>query len=497
MNTPHLLCCCTSTLLLAACTLGGKKKDETPQRPNVLFICIDDLRTEVGAYGRSIAKTPNLDAFAEEGSLFFNHYVQVPTSGASRASMLSGRLPRRRSDISNEATVHRMTSQPEGEVPETFYHHLKRNGYYTVGIGKIGHHPDGWVYGLQEPTSDKVELPYSWCEHLYDAGKWETGNNACMGYADGSNRHDLDKNVPPFECGDVESDEGYVDGLTANLAVKKLRDLAEKDQPFCLAVGFLKPHLPFTSPKKYWDLYDREDIPLPEMQGVPEGVNPASLHNSSEFNQYKKGEEVASWKRKVSDAYAKKLRHAYLACVSYADAQVGKLLAELKALGMDKSTVVIIWGDHGWHLGEHNVWGKHTVMETALNSTLMMRVPGRKAGVKNHRIVSSVDIYPTLMELCGIKTPFILDGKSFARLLDNPEDEQWKDVAYSYYKNGISMRTPQYRYTQYFRPAQPNEELFLYDESRYEHKNRIKDFPEIAEGLKPLWEKANTGLYEK
>ena len=464
------------------------------KKPNILFICVDDLRKELGCYGNTIVQTPNLDKLAAEGSLFFNHYVQVPTSGASRASMLTGRLPRTRGDVSNNAFQHRITGKPEGKAPETMFHQLKRNGYYTVGIGKISHSVDGYHYGYEQPVSDHLELPYSWSEVAFNAGKWETGWNAFFGYADGSNRQGKKKQVKPYDCADVP-DEGYPDGLTAQLAQTKLRELAQKDQPFCLAVGFFKPHLPLNAPKKYWDLYDEAKIPLTPVPAIPTDVNKASLHPSGEFNGYQLGDEKPSLAKPVSDAYARKLKHAYYACVSYTDAQIGKVLDELKRTGQYDNTIVVVWGDHGWHLGDLNVWGKHTLFETALGSTLIVKAPQTKKGVKNNRIVSSIDIYPTLMDLCGINTDYTLDGKSFTTLLQNPADKNWHEAAYGYFINGISLRTPEYRYTRYFREQQPTEELYDYVTDRFERENIIKKQPEVAKTLLPLWEKGNTGVY--
>lgn len=485
--------------LLSACLLFipysgyAQKKADKSGKPNVLFICIDDLRRELGSYG-SIVKTPNIDRLAAGGSLFFQHYVQVPTSGASRASMLTGHFPKEKSDLSNEACRTRLSDKPEGETPETMFHHLRRNGYYTVGIGKISHYVDGCLYGYEAPKSDIPELPYSWDEMLFDAGKWGNGWNAFFGYADGTNRQSRKKQVKPYECADVP-DEGYPDGLTANLAVKKLNELARKDQPFCLAVGFFKPHLPFTSPKKYWDMYDEAGIPLSPMADIPEGCNTFSLHESAEFNGYRLGEEKASIEKRVSDDYARKLRHAYFACISYVDAQVGKVLDALAASGKAENTIIILWGDHGWHLGDLRIWGKHSLHETSLSSALVIKAPGYKKGVKNNRIVNSVDIYPTLMELCNIPQPEGLEGHSFVRLLNKPDDKSWKEIAYSYYRNGMTLRTPEYRFTRYNKNGETITELYQYGEDRTEKKNIAGEKPEIVKKLLPLWEKGITPAY--
>lgn len=460
-------------------------------KPNVLFICVDDLRQELGCYG-SVVKTPHLDKLAGEGSLFFHHYVQVPTSGASRASMLTGRLPRKKEDLSNEACKINLSGNDELEHPETMFHHLRRNGYYTVGVGKISHYADGYLYSYTQPKSSRPELPYSWDEMLFDAGKWGTGWNAFFGYADGSNRQSRNKQVPPYECGDVE-DDGYPDGLTANLAVSKLKEISGKKKPFCLAVGFFKPHLPFTSPKKYWDLYDEDEIPLSPVPQIPEGTYRQALHNSSEFNGYFKGDEKVSLDKRASDAYARKLRHGYFACISYVDAQIGKVLDELERLGEADNTIVIVWGDHGWHLGDQQVWGKHTLMETSLRSTLIVKDPSIRKSVNNRRIVSSIDIYPTLMELCGLSAPYGLDGNSFAGLLANPKECSWQENAYSYFNNGISVRVPNYRLTRYWDKTKFISELYDYHADELERKNTFDCVDnEVIRVLIDVWERGRT-----
>lgn len=481
--------------VLFACS-SNNRKNKIQEKPNVLFICVDDLRPELGCYGNDYIKSPNVDKLAAEGFLFTNHFVNIPTCGASRNCLLTGQLPVSVAHLNNNITAKTLSVQQESEVPETFIHQLKRNGYYTVGIGKITHHPDGYVYDYLEPKSSQIELPYSWNEMLLDDKKWGSGHNAFFGYADGSNRNTLNGEVKPYEMADVP-DSSYVDGLTANLAIKKLRELKEKGQPFFLGVGFFKPHLPFTAPKKYWDLYNEEEIPLSPVPFIPENVNKASLHASGEFNQYKLGEEKASLDAPVSDAYARKLRHAYFACVSFVDAQIGKVLEELEKQGLAENTIVVVWGDHGWHLGDQLVWGKHTIFERALRSTFIMKVPGFENGKTINKIVSTTDIYPTLMELCSTPVEHSLDGQSLAGFMKNPADSMWRNTAYSYFRNGISLRTERYRLSKYFRNEEPVIELYDHLSDPNETKNIAGDNPEIVESLMPLWEKGNTGLYGK
>jgi arylsulfatase A-like enzyme len=208
------------------------------------------------------------------------------------------------------------------------------------------------------------------------------------------------------------------------------------------------------------------------------------------------GEEKASLERPVSDVYARKLRHAYFACISYVDAQIGKILDALEESGQADNTIVILWGDHGWHLGDHLMWGKHTLFETSLSSAFIVSAPGKKKGIKNNRIVSSVDIYPSLMELCEVEIPDRLEGNSFVSLLDSPNDENWKDVAYSYFRNGMSMRTSQYRMSKYFTSDGNITELYDYGQDLFERKNISNDKPEVVDELIPLWKGGNTFRYE-
>lgn len=483
--------------LFLAVSLGSIYLPSSAQssKPNILLIAVDDLRAELGHFGNTAIITPNLDKLASEGVSFTNHFVQVPTCGASRAAFLTGKRPRRTAELGNNIMVDEFGEKPETEIPETFIHHLRRNGYHTVGIGKISHSADGYVYGYEEEVSDQKELPYSWDELLFDNGKWGTGWNAFFGYVDGGNRQSMKKQVKPYEAGDVD-DLGYPDGLTTQLAIKKLRELKKQSQPFFLGIGLFKPHLPLTAPKKYWDLYNEDEIPLAANPEKPEHVSNSSLIESSEFNQYALGEEKAGLDRQLSEAYAKKIKHAYYAAASYSDAQIGLLLAELEALKLDQNTIVIVWGDHGWHLGEQQIWGKHTLFENALNSALIFKVPGKNISKIEETIVESVDIYPTLMELLGIENPGGLDGESFVNVL-NGEKGANEQVAYSYYNRGITLRTERYRLTKYFREAEPVIELYDHQTDPLESVNIAVENPDVVAELIPLLEKGNSGLYDR
>lgn len=476
----------------AVCSGGDEKR-----KPNVLFIAVDDLRPEIGAYGNPLIKTPNLDRFAATAAVFENHYVQVPTCGASRYCLLTGRWPRTKQHLQNSAFERFMSGEPEKEAPESMVHHFRRHGYHTAGIGKVSHSVDGLVYGYEEsPEGAKREMPYSWDEFLFDAGKWGTGWNAFFGYADGSNRQGKKGKVKPYEMGMVD-DAGYPDGITAGLAVEKIRELSKKQQPFFLSVGFFKPHLPFTAPAKYWDLYEREKIPISPVPDLPADVSLASLQKMGEFNQYELGDERAVLDKRLTDTYARKLIHAYYASVSYVDAQIGKVLDELERQGLADNTIVIVWGDHGWHLGDHRVWGKHTNFEVALRSPLMIRVPGIKAvRIPGEQVVSTVDVYPSLLEWCGLPSVSSLDGHSLDRLMRKGSDQDRENVAFSYFNQGISMRNERYRLIRYFRDDLPVIELYDHLEDPFESKNIAAGQPRLVEKLLPLLEKGNTGLYD-
>ncbi len=482
-------------LLYGSTNALAQKRLESKPKYNVLFICVDDLRPELGCYGNTIVQSPNIDKLAKQATVFKNHFVTVPTCGASRLSLLTGKWPRTSTDLSNDVLEIRK-AQNIKTSPESFIEHLRSNGYYTVGMGKISHSPDGYIYKYLQPKGKDRELPNSWNEMLFNPGKWGTGWNAFFGYANGTNRNELKGETKPYEGADV-NDDGYPDGLTANLAIQKLKELAGKKQPFFLGVGFFKPHLPFNAPKKYWDLYDESKIRLTPSPNIPSDVNPASLHESGEFNGYKLGDEKASLSKPISDAYARKLKHAYYAGVSYIDAQIGKVVTELKQLGLDKNTIIVLWGDHGWHLGDDLVWGKHTIAEWALRSPLIISVPGNKQGTTCDKIVSSIDVYPTLMELCNIKMPYKADGKSIVPLLQTPQNKNWTNVAYSYFRQGITVRTPQYRFTKYFRKEKLTEELYDHYKDPYENNNIAAKYPDVVKLLLPVWKKGDTGLFNK
>jgi len=412
--------------------------------PNVLLIAVDDLRPELGCYGQSHMVTPHIDSLARQGRIFRNHYVAVPTCGASRFALMTGLRPTASSDDNYAFEVNMPVSRPA--EPESWVDLLRRNGWHTVSLGKVTHEPDGYqwnfpsTYDINRRYATTPDMRFSWNEILFGHDKWGAQRYPLFAYADGSGR--VSGVSPAWEIG-VDSmgrslpDTAYPDGQMARAAIDKLREFADDGRRFCLAVGFFKPHLPFNAPKAYFDLYNPTNLPAPSPPGPPTGANPATLTSSGEIDTYTE--------RSDRD----KLRHAYFACVSYTDAQIGKVLAELDALGLADNTVVILWGDHGWRLNDYGTMGKHVLLERALESPLIIRPPAGLrpevfAGVSATGVVETVDIYPTVAELCGLTPPASIVGSSLVPMLRNPF-APGKNHAYSRYGSLTTVRTSRWR----------------------------------------------------
>ena len=396
------------------------------KKPNVLFIVVDDLRPELGCYGRDYIHSPNIDSIAKQGMAFTRAYCQQAVCSPSRTSLLTGTRP-------DTTKVWDLLTHFRDALPDvvTLPQHFKDNGYFVQGIGKI-YHP-----GYDDPKS--------W------STPWQTPKAPTYAALKTDEMKDEDKpkrkNGPPFESAAVE-DNFFKDGMVADIAVSTLRDIAKKAEPFFLAVGFAKPHLPFVSPKKYWDLYDPATIKLAPNPYHPEDAPAYAFANSNELRTYTGTPEEGP----VPDALARQLKHGYYAAVSYTDAQIGKVLNELDRLGLRNNTIIVLWGDHGWKLGEHGEWAKHSNVENDTNAPLLLSAPGMKAaGKHSNALVEFVDVYPTLAELAGLPLPDHLEGSSFKPLLDNPQ-RAWKSAAFSQYprgkaRMGYSMRTDRYRFT--------------------------------------------------
>lgn len=376
-------------------------------RPNVLFLAVDDLRPDLGAYGVAYAQTPAMDRLAAGGRIFLRHYTQVPTCGASRRALMSGLYPRAPVDLGNNAILANAGGWAKHALPAAF----RSAGYRTIALGKITHHPGGksgknWAIGPEE-------LPGAWDEHRLNAGPWLTPVAFMHGYAGGRARQ-------PGQSPAIEFTEGpddiYPDAWTAESAVTALAELAKQEKPWFLAVGIIKPHLPFAAPASWHARHAGSEIPPPLAAEKP--AWPSGWHASAEMMKtYSHGGKDP----RENPDYALTLRRAYAACVSYADAQLGRVLEALENSGQADRTIVVLWGDHGFHLGEHAIWGKHCLFEESLRSPLVVRVPGgRSPGAATSATVETVDIFPTLADLCGLPIPDGLDGRSLRPWLEDP-----------------------------------------------------------------------------
>ncbi len=428
--------------------------DTVPQKPNVLFIAVDDLRPELGCYGKDYIQSPNIDGLAKSGMVFNRAYCQQAVCSPSRTCVMTGTRPDT-SKVTDLATHFRVA------LPDvvTLGQHFKQNGYFVQGMGKIfhGHLDDAptWSVPWQTPKAPRYALPENAASSPVavegepdDAAPVTKGKQKKAKAASAGNDGEGGGGGMVYECADVP-DNTYQDGKVAELAVKTLQEMSKKPDPFFLAVGFIKPHLPWVAPKKYWDLYDESKIALAPNPLYPKDA-PSYAIRKYDGEIYKYRGMVAKGKE-VPDDLAHKLKHAYFASVSYSDAQVGVVLAELKRLGLDKNTIVVLWGDHGWKLGEHASWGKHSNVENDVNAPLIFAAPGMKnAGSHSDALVEFVDIYPTLSELAGLSLPGHLEGTSLKPLLDDPK-RAWKSAAFSQYPRnelmGYSMRTDRYRLT--------------------------------------------------
>lgn len=454
---------------------------------NVLFISVDDLRPDFGCYGDKTVKTPNFDKLAKQGLLFERAYCQVAVCNPSRNSLLSGLRPDTTGCYDNSKYIR--TQKPDAL---TLPQHFKNNGWYTISMGKVYHHSES------EPGND----PLSWSEPMLGFGQpyrhWF--NQESMDYINRMKAAGQKVRGPAFEMSDT-LDDSYPDGKTALMAIEQMRRL--KDQTFFLAVGFIKPHLPFTCPKKYWDLYPHDTIKMPANFHPPKDVPPVALHSNYELHGWGGIPE----KDPIDDETARNLIHAYKACISFADAQVGRVIDELDRLGLRENTIIILWGDHGYHLGENSLWTKMTNFELGTHAPLIISVPGQKtAGQTTKALVEFVDVYPSLAELCGLPVPPGLEGTSFAPLVKNP-DLPWKKAAFSQYGRGRSsrydaakdpmgytMRTDRYRYTEWIAPDKKTVGVELYDQQEDPQDNvNLATNPEFKELIGKLSKQLHDG----
>ena len=457
-------------LLVFACSQSFA--DE--QRPNVLFIAIDDLRNDLGSLGVAHAKTPQLDAFAKTARVFSQHYVQVPTCGASRCALMRGRYPTVAAQVDNNGIKQTQNEWATQSLPIVF----RQNGYRTFALGKITHYPGNltgkeWAEGLEE-------FPGAWERAWIPDGPWKTPEAIMHGYSNGGARKP--GKSPPWESYDGP-DDAFPDAWVAAEAVKTLKELATQKQPWFFGVGFFKPHLPFAAPKKWHDLHTTGIPDLTPLASAKPNW-PSGWHNSSEFRR-NYGHDLG--RNPDTDAeYSRMMRRAYAASTSYMDEQVGKVIAALRELGMEKDTIVVVWSDHGFLLGEHAIWGKHCLYERALRSPLMIRHPGLESpGQTSAATVETVDVFPTLTDLCGLPSPNGLDGRSLRSQLSNPKAAASKP-AHSFWTGGQrTVRTDRWRLIA--QPgndaAAPQVELFDYQIDPDETRNHAETQPEIVREL--------------
>jgi len=432
-------------LFLGASLVFSCTPKEAPTGPsNVLFIVVDDLRPELGCYGHPLAQSPNMDQLAGEGVLFNNAFCNIPVCGASRASFLTGLRP-----MQNRFLTYLTYAQDDAPGAISLPQYFKDNGYTTVSNGKVFHNEDDHAaaWDINWRPTDLLD--------------YQTEANSGT---------DLANRGRPYERGNVP-DSVYNDAKIAAKSIIDLKALAAAGKPFFMAVGFLKPHLPFNAPEKYWKLYDGK-VTLPDNNYVPAGAPARSVHNSGELRNYADVPKDGP----VSDSLALTLIQGYYASVSYVDAQIGRVLDELKALGLDEKTHIVLIGDHGYNLLEHTMWCKHCNYRNSLRSTMIWKSPKAKAGSISNAIVEYVDIFPTLADLAGLPKPTQLQGESLAAELAAPSLSP-AGFAISRWTNGYTITTPDYAYTEWV-----NDSLQWEDEMLYDHRSDLEENENIAAG---------------
>jgi iduronate 2-sulfatase len=467
----------TSLGIVAQFGLNLSSLEAQEKKMNVLFIAVDDLKPVLGCYGDKLVKTPNIDRLAGRGTVFLQNYCQQAVSGPTRASLMTGMRPDY-TRVWDLKTKMRDVNPDIVSIPQYFI----SNGYQTAGIGKI------FDSRCVDDELDKPSwsIPYFKKSDKYYSvttgspeGQYQKPETKALfrkytteGQAKGLKGKDLNdyvgKNIKPsVECVDVP-DNAYQDGANTLQAKVILARLAKEGKPFFFGVGLTKPHLPFVAPKKYWDLYKRDEMPLAPFQQKALNSPDLAYHTAAELYAYSDIPEISSFSdQKVGLNLPvdkqKELIHGYYAATSYTDAQVGILLNTLDSLRLSQNTIIVLWGDHGWHLGDHNLWCKHTNFEQATHAPLLVSSPNIKPS-KSKSPSEFVDIFPTLCDLAGISIPTHLDGKSLVPVMKNPsaavkefsvsqyprtlnkldtERLGWSDGQYM----GYSIRTGQYRYT--------------------------------------------------
>jgi arylsulfatase A-like enzyme len=381
-------------LLATAGSVSGECKTEDKPN-NVLLIIVDDLRPELTCYQRSGIVSPNIDALADRGVLFKRAYCNIAVSGASRASLLTGTRPTRNTFIKSSTRAD--VEKPDAIAINDYF---RAQGYYTMsGGGKIFHWADDHAEGWDEL---RERMPaYSYTDPVNLAIR-EMGERAYV-----------------YECMDMP-DSAYSDGQIADQAIKDIERLAKEDKPFFYGLGFFKPHLPFNAPKKYFDLYDCDKIELPDNYTLKpgHGIPDIAMPGWQGLRSYGGIPQTGA----VPADMARKLIRAYRACVSFTDAQIGRVIAKLKSLGLDKNTVIVLVGDHGWNLGEHGTWCKQSILHTSIHAPMIIVDPASKLkGYRSDEVVEFVDLFPTICDVAGIEKPRQLEGESLYPLLNDSE----------------------------------------------------------------------------
>jgi len=418
--------------------LPGCQRKSVNRPYNILLITIDDLRPELGCYGATYIHSPNIDRIANEGFRFDRAYCSMSWCAPSRTSLMTGLRP-------GKTGVRDLQTHFRDKVPEavTLPQYFKQNGYTSLGVGKLYH------------NDPEMQDAFSWSRKCWIP----PGKNPIQAYA--SKENIMKASQSPYQkAGATESadvpDEAYPDGQVTLQALNALHELHESQAPFFLGVGYYKPHLPFAAPAKYWDLYEREKIPLSRITDLPSEGSSFMFRSWSEPGSF----QDIHLREPYPDSLARRLKHGYAACVSYIDAQVGMLMNELENLGLIESTIVVIWGDHGWKLGEYGRWSKHSNMEIDTRIPLLFRVPGKEPKVIQN-IVETIDIYPTLVRLAGLKQAFKLEGEDLLQKTRNFALSQiTRDTMVGY-----SVRTPEFRYIEWRSLQDPDRilEAELYD----------------------------------
>jgi arylsulfatase A-like enzyme len=447
LNRRTFLTAAAGGLTLSALPFRKLSAATKREQPNVLFIAVDDLRCALGCYGDAQAITPNFDRLAARGMLFERAYCQFPVCGPSRASVTTGLYP----DTSGVYWF----ENADSKVPDCLVmsQYFKNNGYRTARFGKIFNNPmdfpDSWDEKPFFPTAEG----YTWRSTAYaleenkklaeEAGKRSTG-----AASRDSKFEDLPA-APSVEMSDVP-DNAYPDGWITGQTIRFMTE--NKDRPFFVGAGFIKPHLPLAAPKKYWDMYDPEKLHLADNQYFPKNIKDFM---ATDFFELRAFGDIPR-EGPLSEEKKRELTHGYYACVSYIDAQIGRLLDSLDDLGLTDSTLICLWGDNGFHLGENNIWAKHVNWEFTNRLPLIFTGPGVTTG-SCPAIVEFLDMYPTLADMAGLPIPAHCEGKSLAKLLEDP-DHPWDEIALSQYQGGpnatlrsYSIRTDRYRYAQWRR----------------------------------------------